>query len=218
MVTKEGAAMVTKQGAAETLPGWPTTLQRVSSLSEDAVGSLIEALTPTVRARVARVLAREGTFLASEREDLAQDILLRIFVTERVIEKWDPSRGRSLKSFVGLVAERMAARAARRIARSAAFHSGEREPPEEEAAHSELDLEARMIAREKLAFVFEEFQSQLSKRAFDIFRSLFLEQDSIVNISENLGLSPEAVYAWRSRLLKRIRELNQRFVATAQRG
>src|SRR5688572_11436679 len=72
-----------------------------------AIEALVVELSPVVQARVAAALYRCGHSSRQELEDLTQEILMDLFTGEgRVLSSWDPERGLSLASFVGLVAQR----------------------------------------------------------------------------------------------------------------
>src|SRR5262245_62231248 len=86
------------------------------ALSDDraALAELARQLAPIIRARIARVLRRRAS-AGQPRcalDDLTQEVFVRLFASERrALRAWDPARGLSLASFVGLIAEREASSA-----------------------------------------------------------------------------------------------------------
>jgi DNA-directed RNA polymerase specialized sigma24 family protein len=88
-------------------------IRRALTGDPTALTELVAVLTPVIQARVARtLLARRhrlacGRDVRQEVEDLSQDVFLTLFSRDsRVLRDWQPERGLSLESFVGLVAER----------------------------------------------------------------------------------------------------------------
>jgi RNA polymerase sigma-70 factor (ECF subfamily) len=88
-------------------------IRRALTGDPTALTELVAVLTPVIQARVARtLLARRhrlagGRDVRQEVEDLSQDVFLTLFSRDaRVLRDWQPGRGLSLESFVGLVAER----------------------------------------------------------------------------------------------------------------
>src|SRR5215471_16061481 len=78
--------------------------------TEDLVGRLARVIQVRVGvALLRRRHAARGRTLAQEVEDLMQEVFAALFEQDgRVLRRWDPARGLSLKSYVGLVAEREA--------------------------------------------------------------------------------------------------------------
>ncbi len=88
-------------------------VQRALGGDEPALSRLVAALTPVIQARVARSLllrrsgAASGRDIRQEVENLTQEIFLVLFADNgKVLRTWQPERGLTLLSFVGLVAER----------------------------------------------------------------------------------------------------------------
>lgn len=187
-----------------------------------AMRALVRLLLPVVQARVARVLARRrgtsGRDVRQEVEDLAQDVFAVIFGDGgRVLRAWDPARGLSLASFCGLVAEREAA---------SILRSGRRSPwteaaTEAEALEAELgeepDVEVRVASREHLERVLDGLRATLSPKGLDLFYRLVVDEQEIEQIRAETGLSADALYAWKSRLMKLVRKLAREAAASEPR-
>lgn len=184
------------------------------ALSGDAAATrrLVTHLLPVVQARVARVLVRRrggsGRDARQEVEDLAQEVFASLFADGgRILRAWDPERGLGLASFAGLIAEREAA---------SVLRSGKRSPWKEAA--TELDdlekelehvdgAEARVATREQLARLVDRLREALSPRGLELFHRLVVEEEAVEAVCASTGMTPDAVYAWKSRIGKVVRKL-----------
>lgn len=173
---------------------------------------LVKRLAPVVQARVARVLVRRrgarGRDVRQEVEDLAQEVFAALFADgARTLRAWDPARGLSLVSFCGLVAERETASILRSGRRSPWTEAAtELEELERELEHV-VPAEAVVATRERLAIVVDRLRDALSPRGLELFQRLVVEEESVATVCEATGLSADAVYAWKSRILKVVRKL-----------
>jgi DNA-directed RNA polymerase specialized sigma24 family protein len=186
-----------------------------------ATEQLVAHLAPTIQVRVGTALLRRrgrarGRNLRQEVEDLSQEVFAALFEDEgRVLRRWDPMRGLSLKSFVGLVAEREAGMILR---------TGKRSPfREDPTAAEELDSQlpsstmavgAAVESSELLTVVLDELREHLSPQGLFIFQLLFIEERSVEDAAALAGLSADAIYAWRSRISRLARDIRARVTAT----
>lgn len=184
------------------------------ALAGDAVAtrSLVQRLLPIVQARVARTLVRRrggsGRDVRQEVEDLAQEAFAALFENQgKILRAWNPERGLSLASFCGLVAEREAA---------SILRSGRRSPWTEAATEldeleRELDhakgADAVLSSKEQLARLVERLRESLSPRGLELFHRLVVEEESVESVCQTTGMTADAVYAWRSRILKIVKAL-----------
>lgn len=185
-----------------------------SALAGDrgALRALIAELTPVIQVRAARILARgggrAGRDVRQEVEDLTQDVFARLFADgARALRTWEPDKGLSLANFVGLVAEREVLtilRSKRRNPWSERPIDGEEVARAlETGADAQRRLDSRAVFRALLARLREQ-QSPLGMRMFEL---LYVEQRSIEAACAATGMGRDAVYAWRSRLRKAVKEL-----------
>ncbi len=198
-------------------PPDPTPAQLRAALAGDAaaVRALVDHLTPVVQARVARALLRRergaaGRDVRQEVEDIAQEVFVSLFEDGgRVLKTWRPDGGLSLRNFVGLVAERQAA---------SILRSGRRSPwTEDPTLHEDLDrdagasvpLDAGVASRDLMRAVLERLREQLSPQGLHLFQRLLVEERAVEEVCAELSMTPDAVYAWRSRLGKLVRKLAQ---------
>ena len=178
-----------------------------------ARAALVRAMAPVVQVRVYRVLARRGgaargRTIRQEVEDLTQDALVALFQEDaRVLRGWDASRGLSFLNYVGLVTERLVGRqiGSRRHSPWAA------DPTEDEAltraAGATVGHEDNVASRETLDRVWAALKSELTPRGWELFRQLVVEEETVESVCAQFGMRADAVYAWRSRFLKRARAI-----------
>jgi RNA polymerase sigma-70 factor (ECF subfamily) len=183
------------------------------ALADDraALAELARRLAPVIRARIARVLRRRAS-AGQPRcalDDLTQEVFVRLLACDRrALRAWDPDRGLSLASFVGLIAEREA---------SSVLDSQRRTPRSDglelhgdvEELHGSLEptSERQQIARDLLAKLYERLGPWLSPRGRELFQMLYVQQEPLDVVAKRFAMPPSAVYAWRSRVGKRAREL-----------
>jgi RNA polymerase sigma-70 factor (ECF subfamily) len=180
---------------------------------EPALTRLVQTLTPVIQSRVARGLllrrtgGAAGRDIRQEVEDLTQDIFLVLFADDgKVLRSWQPARGLSLLNFVGLVAERQTA---------SILRSGKRSPWKEEPvlpedldqAAPESGPEQIATTREQLKLLLQRLTEELSPLGRHLFDLLFLRELPFEEVTRQTGMSPDAVYAWRSRLRRLARRL-----------
>jgi RNA polymerase sigma-70 factor, ECF subfamily len=195
-------------------PSAAELVQRALAGEGEAFRPLVDALCPVVQARVARVILRsaagrkQGRDLRQEVEDFTQEVFAALFADgARALRAWDPARGLSLVNFVGLLAEHQAA---------SILRSGRRSPwTEEPMMHEDLDRsvgtaaagDVRVDSRDMLERLLERLREELSPRGFMLFQLLLVEEHPADAVARDLGMSLDAVYAWRSRLGKLVRRL-----------
>lgn len=181
-------------------------VRRALAGEEPALTRLVRTLTPVIQSRVARGLLLRRTGKASGRnirqevEDLTQEIFLALFADGgKALRSWQPERGLSLLNFVGLVAERQTA---------SILRSGKRSPWKEESpfpedlnqAAPERGPEEITASREQLKLLLHRLTEELSPLGRHLFDLLFLRELPFEEVTRQTGMTPDAVYAWRSRL------------------
>jgi RNA polymerase sigma-70 factor (ECF subfamily) len=188
-------------------------LQRALAADPLAQRELLRVLLPVIRARVliglrrrARV-DRRGRDPEQECADLIQEVLVTFFADRRrVLRSWKPSRGLSLKNFVGLVAARQVASILRTGHRSP--WSDDPTPASDLAGLTSVaGPEPRAIARELVDKVLQRLYEDVSPLGMTLFRALLLEEKPTEEVCREFEMSEAAVYAWRSRLVRRAKEL-----------
>ncbi len=192
----------------------PTLLPAVLAREPRATRAFIRAAKTVVEARVARCLLRSGR-RSSQRDarqevcDIAQDVFLHLFDNDgAVLRAWDAARGLSLANFIGLVAERDAL---------SILRSGRRSPWTEDPTDFNLDedfsdttapsLHRVLQSREMLLTLVDRLRAELSPRGFELFVRLYVDECTVEEVCTGFAMQTDAVYAWRSRLAKRVRAL-----------
>ncbi len=193
-----------------------------------SIRHLIDELTPVVQTRIARTLLRWHhkkaiSELRQEMEDLVQDVFVALFADDSaILRSWDKDRGLSLANFVGLVAERQT---------GATLRTGKRNPWRESPAEmNDLEInsirhgqsgspaeglspdgdgteEARLLSRQALQYLWQRLKEDLSPVGRRLFELLYVHGWSAQEVCAEMKMTPEAVWAWRSRLGKRARQI-----------
>jgi RNA polymerase sigma-70 factor (ECF subfamily) len=185
-----------------------------AALSGDpaATRAFVGRVMPVVQARIARILVRRrggsGRDVRQEVEDLAQEVFAALFEDGgRVLRAWDPARGLALPSFCGLIAEREAA---------SILRSGKRSPWTEAATEAdalERDLpaapaaEAAVASREEITLLVERLREALSPLGLEMFQRLVVDEEPVESVCKATRMTPDAVYAWKSRIGKLVRKI-----------
>lgn len=176
-------------------------VQRAIARDPEAVRQLVKSLGPAVRGRIAKALMRrrgpEGR-VAQEVEDLAQEVFLALFDHGgRALRAWDPQRG-PLGAFVALIADHQV---------FSIFRSGKRRPWTDDLDILTAPAATAAEAKETLDMILDRLRADLSVRGFDLFTHLYVEEQSVEAVSAELGMSADAIDAWRSRLSKVVKTL-----------
>ncbi len=174
---------------------------------------LVERLVPTVRARVLHALLRYKSHeqAAQVTEDLTQQVFLLLFEDGgRRLRAWTPGRGASLATFVGLVSEREVIAILRR---------GRRNPwTESPTDHDELvgrvgageDQASLVERRELLDAVLDKALATLDERGLLLFRRIIVDEAPVATVAGEMATSIAALYMWKSRFAKLVREIAER--------
>ena len=187
-----------------------------SALSGDRAGMqrLVEGLLPVVQTEVGYALMRgaaiESRDPRQEVRDFVQEVFVQLLAKQgKVLRSWDPTRGRSLDSFVRLVARRQVA---------AILRSGRRNPwADTPVAGDELEqglpddsgARRQLESSDRLRLLLRQLGERLDERGMLIFRMLYVEECSVPEVMETTGMTRDAVYAWRSRFRKLVASLEQ---------
>jgi DNA-directed RNA polymerase specialized sigma24 family protein len=175
--------------------------------------ALVDALAPVIQRRVAIELFRRkglarGRDLQQEVEDMTQQVFVAVLEGDgRALRAWSPDRGLSLSEFVSLLAAREVV---------SILRSGRRSPWKEDSVADEVmdayvgaedGPELLASARNFGAALVERLREELSPKGIEIFELLFVRERGVAEVAGSLGMTTDAVYAWRSRLAKRARQI-----------
>ncbi len=189
----------------------PDDVARALGGDRQALQALVERLVPVVQAEVGHTLVRAARADSRDpRQDIA-DFVQEVFVVllgdgGKTLRAWDPERGRSLDSFVRLVARRHVATILR---------SGRRSPwTDKPTAHEDLEREhvgssgsGRFASVEQLDRLLEALRERLDDRGVRLFEMLYVEERSVEDVMATTEMTRDSVYAWRSRFRKMVAKL-----------
>lgn len=179
---------------------------------------LASRLVDVVQREVAFVLRRmvgsQGRDPRQEVRDLVQEVLISLFEHDgRELRRWDPARGRSLDSFVRLVARRKAARI---FAQRKGNPWADQHIDPQTIEDDELDAHAnaavhQLEQRDELGSVLVALYAHMNDRDLQLFDLLFVEERDPAEVAEALDMTRGAVNAWayRTRKLARACVLEQ---------
>lgn len=137
---------------------------------------------------------------------MVQEVFVALLENDgKILRAWDPSKGRSLKSFTKLVARHQVVS----ILRSQRRSPWKEDPtPVEELNLREPQSPERRVAQADQAHqLLGALRGELSTRSMMMFEGLYVEERTVEEICEEFEISRDAVYAWRSRLKRRVAKL-----------
>jgi len=183
---------------------WITTSTILSRLVDYRDQSVWERFDGRFRPAVVR-FARKLGLPESDAEDVAQEALLTFAEAYRV-GKYQAGRGR-LSSWLFGIAYRTAANARRALARRKDLQNSTEfwcELPEEREAERIWDAQWQAAALENAE---RQVRNEVTESTFRAYRSVVREGLTPAEAGERLGLSRDAVYIAKHRVLKRLREI-----------
>lgn len=191
-------------------------LRRWLGGDESARRDLAAALIDAIQREVSMVLGRRardsGRDPRQEVLDLVQDVLVCLFERDGLeLRRWDPARGRSLRSFVRLIARR-------RVARVLGQRRGNpwAETPIEisDGDPDDRPLE-RLEHRASLDELLDRLYAQMDTRDAELFEMLFVDELDNDEVGRRMGMTSGAINAWRYRMRKLARAIEARIDAAA---
>lgn len=177
---------------------------RISLCDEVSTAALVVELKPVIERQV-RFSLRPYAGLArrdaeAEVSDFVQEVFIELFANDaRSLRRWDPERGRSLKSFVRLIARRRVA-SLRRGRYTNPWHDELVSAPEADTHPSRANPDATLESVDMLEQVASAVERRMGERGIRLLKMLYFDQWSVVEVQAETGMSRDAVYAWRSRL------------------
>jgi RNA polymerase sigma-70 factor (ECF subfamily) len=172
--------------------------------------AIVERLLPTIRARVTCALLRykSGGLAESVIDDLTQQVFLSLFEDGgRRLRAWEPDRGLALTSFVGLLAEREVVGTLRRGRRNPFTESPTDDAELTLRVGSEEGHEAQVASRQMLDAVLDKALVTLDERGLVLFQRLLVDEAPADVVAAEMKTTVSALYMWRSRFTKLVREL-----------
>jgi RNA polymerase sigma factor (sigma-70 family) len=178
-------------------------VRRALAPERAAQRELAARLLEPIHAEVARAMQRHAA--ARRRDgrqdviDLVQDVLVCLLERDgQELRRWDPERGRTLDSFVRLVARRKVARVLARVRGNPWALA-----PVDAAAEPCDDAPLLQIEmRDALASVLDGLYAGMELRDAELFELSFVDELDADEVGRRMGMSTGAVNAWRYRVRK----------------
>jgi len=184
-------------------------VRRAIALEPEAVRALVTLLRPTIQVRVGRALMRtmrKGRSAAQEVEDMIQEVFLALFDNDcRALRAWDSTR--PLEPFVAIIADHEVA---------SILRSGRRKPwRDDHDGAIDVDTftthhgspESIVGTTELYDSILARLRAELSPKGLELFTMLIVEEQPVEDVCAATSMNRDAVYAWRSRLLKLVKKL-----------
>jgi DNA-directed RNA polymerase specialized sigma24 family protein len=184
-------------------------ITRALQREPSAVRALVDLLSPVIARRVTTALWRRDPRrdFRTEAKDMTQEVFVALFASDgKALRAWDPARG-ALTTFIGLLAQHQV---------SSILRTGKTSPwaddPTEAAAFDRLHAseptpEAVIGSRERVTTLLERVRQRLSPEGLVLFQRLILDEESIDELAASTGMSRDALYQRKTRLLKLVREV-----------
>jgi RNA polymerase sigma factor (sigma-70 family) len=176
-----------------------------------AVRALVDRLSPVIERKVAATLWRRapGRNVRQEVRDMTQAVFLSLFEEDgKALRAWDPGRGSPLESFVALLTHRQVISILRR-GRTSPWPD---EPTEsdrlERISPPTLGPEDVIGSREHLSRLLDRIREELSPIGLELFQRLIVDEEPLAEVAAKVNKSEQALYQWKSRLLRQIRTLS----------
>jgi len=180
-------------------------LAGLAGARRELASRLLDVIQREIAFVLRRAVGSQGRDPRQELRDLVQEVLVSLFDHDcRELRRWDPARGRSLDSFVRLVARRKAAR----ILGQRKGNPWADQPidpqviDEDEPDHNDGALVQQLEHREQLGSVLDALYAQMNDRDLQLFDLLFVEERDPAEVAEALSMTRGAVNAWAYRMRK----------------
>lgn len=199
-------------------------IQQALEGDRTALAGLVRALLPVIKVEVGVALVRRALPRRSdprqEVEELSRDVVLYLLADGgHILRMFEPDRGRSLASFVRLIARQ-------RVSQILHGHRGKpwSEDPAQDSAIERLTEappgERVMASPGELRGLLERLRAHLNERGLELFQQIYVEQRPLDELAVEFKMTPEALAAWNTRtrnLARRLAREGQAPVETERR-
>jgi DNA-directed RNA polymerase specialized sigma24 family protein len=189
-----------------------------------ALAGLVRGLLPVIKVEVGVALVRRALPRRrdprQEVEELSRDVVLYLLADGgHLLRMWDPARGRSLASFVRLIARQ-------RVSQILHGHRGKAwsEDPAQDSAIERLAEEPPgerlLVSRDEQRALLERLRAHLNERGLELFQQIYVEQRPMAELAVEFKMTHEALVAWNTRtrnLARRLAREGQAPLATERR-
>jgi len=172
----------------------------------ELTNALLDSIQREVAIALVRAAGASGRDPRQELRDLVHDVLICLWEHDgRELRRWDPTRGRSLDSFVRLVARRRVARIlSQRRGNPWALRPVD---PQDLEHDDDTALVRRLEQREQLDALLVALHARMNDRDHELFELLFVQQLDPEAVAGQLEMTRGAVNAWCYRTRKLARQL-----------
>ena len=194
-------------------PDYVRLLEQGLAGDDAALTTLVDTLTPIVQVRVARALRRRrgqarGRDMREDLEDMTQEVFAALFERQgRALKAWDPTRGLSFLSFVGFLSEREVAMRMRTAKRNPWTEDPTTDSGLVRAVGAAGSMERDLESRDLLVRILADLKQWLTPEGRQYFQLLYIDQRPVAEVAATAGTTAQALYAWRSRLVKKVRKI-----------
>jgi RNA polymerase sigma-70 factor (ECF subfamily) len=169
------------------------------SAQRELAARLLDPIHREVSLAVRRHAAARGRDSRQEVLDLVQEVLVSLLERGgQELRRWDPARGRTLESFVRLVARRKVARVLGQV-RGNPWSLAPVDAAPDPADDAPL---VRIEQREVLESILDGLYAGMETRDAELFELSFVDDLDADEVGRRLGMSSGAVNAWRYRVRK----------------
>lgn len=191
----------------------PAQIARACDGDDVLLDALVGRVLPAIRLEVTYGLRRRAAVhhrdAGQDVDDFVQEVLVHLLAGGgRRLRSWDPSRGRSLTSFVRLLARRRMARVLEGY-RGNPWEGGaakEADFVEQQAVEGEWVFD-RILSRQQLEYLMARLRARFNERSQLLFELLYVEQRSVAEVCETMAMSRASVDQWNARLRQLVRKL-----------
>lgn len=186
-------------------------LDRALSGEKLAMRLLHTTLEPVIRARAHKVLALLRTRgRRGDLDEICQEIWVHLLSDDaRVLRNYAPTRGMGLLGYVGLVTERAVISMLRGQSHALGITHFSLGHEDEDIPNSQDEIcpESRYTMRERGRRLLAKLREAIGPKGALVLELSFIQGRPIEEICAALDMTEEAVYAWRSRIVKRAEAL-----------
>ncbi|MEM9461333.1 MAG: sigma-70 family RNA polymerase sigma factor [Myxococcota bacterium] len=192
-------------------PMTPEQIARACEGDDGLLGRLVDEILPAIRLEVTFGLRRRARLFNRDAnqdvDDFVQDVMVHLLGDGgKRLRAWDPARGRSLRSFVRLIARHRLCRVLEGF-RGNPWDGG----LDGESELDEVDADApafdRLLSRQQLGRLLDMLRARFNERSMQMFEWLYIEQRPVAEVCQTLGMSRAAVDQWNVRLRRLVRQL-----------
>ena len=189
----------------------PPQLHDILRADEVSKTGLVAELRPVIEREVSFCLRRYASTARRDAEVEVSDFVQEVFIEllangARTLHSWDPARGRSLKSFVRLVAKRRVA-SLMRGRYTNPWQDEHLASPETEALSSYEKPDRQVESVDMLEQLASAVNERMGTRGSRLLEMLYFDECSVDEVQVETGMTRDAVYAWRSRLRRMANEI-----------